>query len=57
MASLKGYILMKNNTITSISGGLAGLPLASILHKHGVETTIYELDTSPTARNQSGNLE
>jgi len=43
--------------IAIVGAGLGGLTLARILHVHGIETAVYDLDASPTARHQGGMLD
>ncbi|MEV6604561.1 NAD(P)/FAD-dependent oxidoreductase [Kutzneria sp. NPDC051319] len=43
--------------IVIVGGGLGGLTLARVLHVNGIESTVYELDETPTSRDQGGTLD
>jgi 2-polyprenyl-6-methoxyphenol hydroxylase-like FAD-dependent oxidoreductase len=46
-----------HHPITVVGGGLGGLTLAAVLHRHGIAAAVYDLDASPTARDQGGMLD
>lgn len=43
--------------IAIVGAGLGGLVLARILRRHGIASTVYELDAGPDARRQGGLLD
>ncbi|WP_130401245.1 FAD-dependent oxidoreductase [Micromonospora violae] len=43
--------------IAIVGGGLGGLTLARILHQHGIDTTVYDRETSRSERHQGGSLD
>ncbi|MEV6118036.1 NAD(P)/FAD-dependent oxidoreductase [Streptomyces sp. NPDC052109] len=46
-----------HHEITVVGAGLGGLTLARVLHVHGVEAVVFDLDPSPAARTQGGMLD
>lgn len=43
--------------VAIIGGGLGGLTLACVLHRHGIEAIVYERDFGPECRGQGGSLD
>ncbi|SFL58644.1 2-polyprenyl-6-methoxyphenol hydroxylase [Paenibacillus sp. 1_12] len=43
--------------IVIVGGGPGGLTLALILQRHGIQTTVYEREPSPTSNQQGGSLD
>ncbi len=46
-----------HHPITVVGAGLGGLALARVLHVHGIEAALFDLDPSPGARTQGGMLD
>ncbi|MFD9738689.1 FAD-dependent oxidoreductase [Umezawaea sp. NPDC059074] len=46
-----------HHPILIVGAGLSGLVLARVLHLHDIDTTVLDLDDSPTTRSQGGMLD
>lgn len=46
-----------HHPIAVVGAGLGGLALARVLHVHGVQAAVFDLDPSPAARTQGGMLD
>ncbi|SOE07416.1 NAD(P)/FAD-dependent oxidoreductase [Streptomyces sp. Ag109_G2-15] len=48
---------LPHHPIAIVGAGLGGLALARVLHVHGIEAAVFELDASPAVRTQGGMLD
>jgi 2-polyprenyl-6-methoxyphenol hydroxylase-like FAD-dependent oxidoreductase len=46
-----------HHPITVVGAGLGGLALARVLHMHGMDAALFDLDPAPSARTQGGMLD
>lgn len=46
-----------HHPIAIIGGGLGGLSVAAVLHRNGIESTVFELEADPQVRKQGGMLD
>lgn len=49
--------MAQRSTIAIIGGGPGGLTLANVLHRHGLDSVVFERDADPSARPQGGTLD
>ncbi|MFF7753977.1 FAD-dependent oxidoreductase [Streptomyces sp. NPDC007971] len=48
---------LPHHPVAVVGAGLGGLMLARVLHVHGTEAAVFDLDVSPAARTQGGMLD
>ncbi|OXY88002.1 FAD-dependent oxidoreductase [Streptomyces diastatochromogenes] len=48
---------LPHHPIAVVGAGLGGLALARVLHVHGIEAAVFDLDASPAVRTQGGMLD